>query len=554
MSRRKKSTVSAPPVSGAASAQISDANQSTDASRPTAGASPGASVSTQLAQRKRLFIGSSLVLGMVLIVWLGGWLVSRRASAQVELARRMLQIERPRLAIEALARDDSAEAHYLKAVALQAIGQHTAARDQISEAISIAPYEVKYQGYQLLLGVSAGKQEAIDELIRLYESGNSAPGIAFFATNAFTKKKPPDIRGALLAFDLGITLIDETPEFMSNAMHFAINTLRQADEGGDEQLYQQKVAAAERLLEKIEQVAPSDPILLKELLTWAVKGKLVATSQRLLQRITELNADSAELTELKIKVDLMLGQSESAIRAAKEAITENPGDPNLDLMLAEATWQASPNAEREKILTDLAARHPENPEFVAKLALYLAKAKRLPDAVNAVNQAIAKSKSAEARASLLKLAVGLPLEAANAELSEQQVAKFKNEFHNTKIIEYFEGRVLFLKKDFAGAKQKFQKVLSELQITNESDRLLATECLVWQQKILKWELANAKRDAVNEALKIKSAVEEQSSTNKSKDSAKPQAVEPSKSPEKPAIEDKSESPVKNEAPAKNEML
>jgi hypothetical protein len=86
----------------------------------------------------------------------------RSSDARVEKARKMLQINRPQAAIDALANEDSAEGHYLKAVALQSLGKLDAARDQMSEAISIAPHQPKYQGYQFVLQVAAGKSEAVD--------------------------------------------------------------------------------------------------------------------------------------------------------------------------------------------------------------------------------------------------------------------------------------------------------------------------------------------------------------------------------------------------------
>ncbi|MDB5384616.1 MAG: hypothetical protein JWM11_262, partial [Planctomycetaceae bacterium] len=422
-------------------------------------------------------------------------------SARVEEARKMLQINRPRMAIEALAKEDSAEGHYLKSIALQAVGQSKAAREQISEAIGMAPSETKYQGYNLVLQLGDGKSDAVNELIKLYAVSKSSPGIAFFATRAFTQRKPPEIRNAIQAFELGMTLIDDTPEFMFSALHFAVDGLQQAPNPGEEELRKQKIVIAERLLEKLERVAPKDPDLIKELLNWAIRGKLADSAQHLLQRFTELKADSPEIIELRVLVELMLGKASAAIIAAQQAVSEHPGDPAMELMLAEAVWQAPPSAENEKILTDLIAKHPENPEYVAKLALYLAKSKRVGDAVAVVNQALAVTKGGEQRGALLRLAVGIPLEANNAVLAEQQVNRYKPEFNNPKIVEYFEGRVLFLKQDFPAAKQRFQKVLENQQINRDADRMLAAECLIWYQRILKWELVNAKRAAAAEALK-----------------------------------------------------
>lgn len=85
-------------------------------------------------------------------------------------------------AIDALAREDSAEGHYLKAIALQSVGEHTPAREQIDESLAIAPEEVKYKGYQALLDLASHKQGAAQRLIDLYDLHSSSPAIAFFAT------------------------------------------------------------------------------------------------------------------------------------------------------------------------------------------------------------------------------------------------------------------------------------------------------------------------------------------------------------------------------------
>jgi predicted Zn-dependent protease len=425
----------------------------------------------------------------------------KRSSKRVEQARKMLQINRPQMAVEALANEDSAEGHYLKAVALQALKKFDPAREQINEAVAIAPNDSKYQGYQLVLQLAAGKAGAIEELAQLYQMGKSSPGVALFATQAFTKQNPPDVRATIQAFDIGMTLIDETPEFMFSALHFAINSLQQPHGEGEQEAYQQKVATAERLIEKLEEVAPNDPALLKELLTWAVRGKLAKTSQHLMDRFSELQGDSPDITELRIMVDLMLGNHSAAIATAQQAVTDHPGESAFELMLADVVMKSPTAPDREKILSDLALKRPENPEFVAKLALYLAKTRRVSEAVTVINRAMATTKGQEQRAALLKLAVGIPLEADDPILSEQQVAKYKAEFHNPKIVDYFEGRVLFLKNDMAGAKARFEKVLADKQINNEPDRILAAECLIWQQRIQVWQIELAKRNSAAHAQK-----------------------------------------------------
>jgi Flp pilus assembly protein TadD len=415
----------------------------------------------------------------------------RGSPPAIEQARKMLQINRPRIAIETLAKVDVAEACYLKAVAFNTTGQVEAARKQIAKAVELAPYDTKYQGFQLLLQLPDGKPETVSELIKLYDLGKSSPGIAFFATRAFSLRKPPDIRSTVQSFKLGLTLIDETPEFMFTTLQTAINSLLQPALPGTEEFRKEQIAEAERLIDKLERVAPKDVELLTELLSIAIRGKLAVSAQHLLSRLVELKAKSLEIAEFRIKIELMLGKPEAAVAVARQAITDHPGQSGLNLILAEAASQSKPSPEREKILAELIAQDPDNAELVTKFVSYLMKSKRVGDAVAVVNQALARMSPGKQRAQLLQLAVGLPLEAKDPLLSEQQVQRFRGEFHNPKMREYFDGRVLFLKNDFPGAKLRFQKVC-EPPISDAVDRILAAECSTWLQRIAQMEKMNAK--------------------------------------------------------------
>lgn len=79
----------------------------------------------------------------------------------------------------------------------------------------------------------------------------------------------------------------------------------------------------------------------------------------------------------------------------------------------------------------------------------------------------------------------------------------QSKFSNPAIVaDYFMGRILFLKRDFAGSLERFQKVVTA-QGTNPSDagRTLAAECLVWQRQILSHQAVNERLKAAQEELK-----------------------------------------------------
>ena len=407
-------------------------------------------------------------------------------TAQVEIARKHLQLNRPQLAVEALAKEDSAEGHYLKAVALQSIGERAAAREQIDESLSISSEDVKYKGYQALLDLSANKPGAAQRLIDLYDLHSSSPAIAFFATRAFVAQH--NLKGALNSFKLGLTLVDEVPEFMFQALQHAVTT--------------EQTAEARQLLKKLEAVAPNDAEFLRELLNVAVKAKLVEPAEHLFQQVQKLTPDAPELPELQVKMELLLGRHETALAAARKALEKTPNQPGLELLLAESLLRGEAKPERERELAALSAKHPDNPDFIARHSNYLVKNKRLPEALQLLNRAIAQTKVTAAKASLLNLAIRTPIDANAPGLAEQQLAMHQAKFSNPAVADYFMGRILFLKHDYAGSLERFQKVVTS-QGTSPSDagRALAAECLVWQRRILANQAVDERLKAAQEELK-----------------------------------------------------
>ena len=64
------------------------------------------------------------------------------------------------------------------------------------------------------------------------------------------------------------------------------------------------------------------------------------------------------------------------------------------------------------------------------------------------------------------------------------------------------GRVLYLKHDFVGALEKFQKVVSAPETTkSEGGRALAAESLVWQRRIIANKEVDDRLKSAQEELK-----------------------------------------------------
>ena len=417
--------------------------------------------------RSERFIPGTLLVVLMFVLFCG---CSRHLpTAQVEIARKHLQLNRPQLAIDALAQEDSAEGHYLKAVALQSIGERAAAREQIDESLSISPEDIKYKGYQSLLDLAANRAGAAQRLIELYDLHSSSPAIAFFATRAFIAQD--NVQGAVRSFKLGLTLIDEVPEFMYHALQHSVTTEQTAD--------------ATLLLKKLENVAPNDAEFLRELLNVAVQGKLIEPAEHLFKRVQAVTPEADDLPELQVKMELLLGRPEAALMAAHKALAGTSNQPALELLLAESLLRAEPKTEHERELAALAAKYPEKPDYISRYASYLVKHKRLPEALQLLNRAIAETKVTAVRATLLNIAIRTPLDANAPGLAEQQLAMHQAKFSNPAVADYFMGRILFLKHDYTGSLERFQKVVAS-QSTSPSDagRTLAAECLVWQRRIL----------------------------------------------------------------------
>jgi tetratricopeptide (TPR) repeat protein len=246
------------------------------------------------------------------------------------------------------------------------------------------------------------------------------------------------------------------------------------------------------LLTKLENAAPEDSEFLRDLLDVAVKAKLADQAQHLLERVVKVTPNVPELPELRIKLDMLLQRNDAAIAGAREILKSDPNNATAQILLAEALVRSDPKPEHEKELADMAAKHPDNPNFLRRHVLYLAKVKRLPEGLASINQAIARSKLPVVKTTLLNMAVRIPLEEANADLAEQQLKLHQAALNNPFIVDYMTGRILFLRKDYVGAVEQFQKVIESPTVAEtEPGRVLRAECQSWQQQIF---AINANRD------------------------------------------------------------
>lgn len=438
-----------------------------------------------LVVKRRHWCG--VLCGMLLLIGAAGC-GARGPTKQVETARHLLQMNRAKQAVDTLSKDDSAEGHYLKAVALQTLGENAAARDQINEALSIEAYDPKYLGYEAVLELNAGKQEAAKTLIELYEQHRSSAALAFFVVRAYAAKG--DVKETLRSFRLSLTLIDEIPEFMFSALQRAVTT-------------EQKDICKE-LLTKLEQAAPKDAEFLRELMNIAVKANQPERAEHLLKQVTALTPDAQDLPELRVKMDLLLGRYEQALVAAHEVAKNAPNQVGSQMLLAEALLRANPSAENEAELAALSAKYPDEPDFLKRYALYLTRVERIRDSVTVLNQRLAQIQNPIVKAQLLNLAIRIPVEAADAALAQQQLELHRASFTNSLVADYFQGRILYIKGDIPGALATFEKVTASAKAEqSDADQLILAESLAWQRRIIEAQQSRQKlQDAQAELRKL----------------------------------------------------
>jgi hypothetical protein len=142
-----------------------------------------------------------------------------------------------------------------------------------------------------------------------------------------------------------------------------------------------------------------------------------------------------------------------------------------------------------------------HPDIVMNFALYLTRSQRLADGVVVLTSAIEQQTDAKRQQQLVDVAITLPLEAGDARLAEEQLQKYRSGIGDPVALDYFEGRLLFLKKDHAGALEKLRTVLEAHKDAVGPRRRYASEALLWTQIILRDKGLATKLEQAVEALK-----------------------------------------------------
>jgi tetratricopeptide (TPR) repeat protein len=451
---------------------------------------------------------------------------SSKPSPQVEEAKRLLQRDQPQEALDLLEAEQSAEGRYVKAVSLSRLKMRDAAREQVAAALEQKPKNLKYRGLDLKLRLEQGGSNEEAELIELHAEHPSSSAIAYYAYSALETQAARHAqqqrrdesersrRAALAALQSAITLSADVPELQREMLEFAMK--------------HGLTDGVQRLIASLQKVSPDDPELVKNhvaALLFAdqpqaalevartfyrnsnfndVSAVIYATalsqaeagseSDRQFEELTKRHRFNADVTS-RYAVYLTRSQRfEQAVQELKRGIDTQPNEEAREMLnrLAAAlpgryasvlvTEPASPQRDRE--FQTLMAQNPEHPGIVTGYALYLTRSNRFNEAIGILEEAIERISSPQSRLTLIRVAIDLPLEVGAEKFASRQLERFRDQIADKLLITYFEGRLLFLRKDYQGALDKMGEVVEAQKTGRGGSRALAAEALVWMDRIL----------------------------------------------------------------------
>lgn len=356
---------------------------------------------------------------------------------KLDEARRFLSRDKNQDAIDVLNGVSLAEASYMRAIALFRLGLEDAAKEQTTEALTTDSSNPLYQAFDLrtkTLDAKADRIQRADELLNLCKTRLSEPAFALFAATGHGARE--DAKQAVESFRTAVALAEKIPEFWPEMLNMAISTGCTAE--------------AERLLEKMEQANPGDPYL----------GK---------QRVLVLIANR---------------KTDEAVRVAQAEYEREEQSTDSAMLLAQALRASPPTPEIDSALGELVKRHPSHVSLVILYGTHLAQTGRLPGALTLLNESLQKLPK-DKRGLLLPILIGLPLEVGDAAAAEGQLTRHRLSLGDAKLSSYYDGRVLFLKKEYAKAAELLAGVAKSLKDSKRPDeRKMFQESLFWMQKAM----------------------------------------------------------------------
>ncbi|NQV25870.1 MAG: hypothetical protein HQ518_16040 [Rhodopirellula sp.] len=469
----------------------------------------------------------------VAVIGVGGvwyWLaaLSRQAmyAEKIVEARRHLQLSLDEAALETLSipsdTDAPPEYRYLKAITLDRLKRFEPAHAEIRRAIAAAPNDPKYKGLELKFRMFARERSAVDQLIELNRDYASTAAVALFAAYGFKAKS------MLLASE-------------GNPKSAEYHNQRK----------QQTLDTAITLAADIPEFQP-------ELLAFAIREELPNEALGVIDGLLKLDPESITLRSDKVRVLVALKKLDDAAKLAEVLYVQTGENLQGAEYFASVLSQTTENKDRNALFEKMVGRFPRSTVVVSKYAIYLTKSGRLPAAQKQIDDAIARQTDAGERETLAFISITLPLEVDAPSVAEEYLRKNRKYLQDELLVDFFEARILYLRKQFGDAMRKMLHIVAESKKNDGGSRLFANEALTWVRRILAEKVMTEQLDRAIEAtgksadsvVKVKVATEEQLQEAEKKQVEKKQTSE-SVRPVPPSLSSKnsSDSPPQTDSPA-----
>ena len=453
--------------------------------------------------------------------WLAALSRQKMFDEKIVEARRHLQLSRDEAALETLSltsdTDAPPEFRYLKALALDRLQRYEPAHAEIRHAIAAAPDNPRYKGLELKFRMLARERSAVDQLIELNRDYASTAAVALFAAYGFRAK----------------------------AM------LLQAD--GNPKSAEYHDQRKQQTFDTAMTMAADIPELHPELLAFAIREELPNEALSLIDGLLRLDPESITLRSRKVQALVALKRVDDAAALANVLYEETDRNLNGAEYFAAVLAQTTENKERDALFDGLVSRFPRSTVVVSKYAVYLTRSGRLPAAQKQISDAIDRQTDAGEREALAFVSITLPLEVNAPSVAEEYLRKNRKHLRDELLVDFFEARILYLRKQFGDAVRKMLHIVAESKKKEGGSRLFATEALTWVQRILAEKVMTEQFDRVIEAAgksegpRVKIATEEQLKELEKNKSAGEPTTEPA--PSALSSKDDPKTPPATDAPA-----
>ncbi len=419
------------------------------------------------------------VYGLCLLLALCGC-GSERLSPAALAARKELQLERPQKALDQLSAepvDDSPEAHYLKAIALERLERIEAAKGEAKLAADRAPKNPKYAGLSLRLKLFDGDDKAIEPLLQLHDENPSSAAVSLCSVYAFQAKH-----------------------------------VRQRTEG--------KLRAARVQLEKAQaslstalSLSAEIPECHRELIGLAQWFEQPTDALKLIDGLLHEEPGHVDLLRDKVKVLVMAKRVTEAIRTASDLYKRLERTEGAAVEFANTLNRLPPSPAVFEQYADLRDHFPRNTSILLRHCWSLGKSGQIATACETLGTAFEQQSDLRQKRLLAESAVAIPLEMKDADIAEQQLKRFRQMIQDQQLLDYLEGQLAYLKKDFGECYAKMQSVLEAGYRRDTASREMAHAALQWiRQLVSQQTLTDQIRKAAELTLRRSSLNREDEST------------------------------------------